>query len=131
MALSFDQLIRELAGYLNTTLDVVRDVYTLNLPLHGRYQEVSATVRPDAEGRQIIDFVSTVGRVDRRTDPWHLLAINTRTLYCRVAVDKEMIFVVASQLLETAQPQEVLLILREVAFIGDQLEAHLFADDTH
>lgn len=132
MPLSLEQLMSQLASYFASPLDVVRDVFTIQVPLPSqRMQYVSATLRADTEGRQIIDFVSTVGQVRGNTDPWHLLTINDKTLFCRVAVVKGMIFVVASQLLETAQPQEVLLILREVALTADQLEAHLIGEDTN
>lgn len=132
MPLSLEQLMRQLAGYFASPLEVVRDIYTVQVPLpNQRTQYVSATVRADTEGRQIIDFVSTVGQVSHRTDPWHLLTINDKTLFCRVAVVKKMIFVVASQLLETAQPQEVLLSLREVALTADQLEAHISGEDNN
>lgn len=122
--------MHDLAAYLRTPLDVVHDVYTLKIPLPaGRAQVVSATLRPDHEGHQLIDFVSTVGNVYRELDPWYLLAMNDKTMFCRVAVVRQIIFVVASQLLETAQPQEVLLMLREVATTADQLEAQLFTRD--
>ncbi|GAC1637400.1 MAG: hypothetical protein NVS4B8_02160 [Herpetosiphon sp.] len=42
-----------------------------------------------------------------------------------------MIFVVASQLLETAQNEEVLLMLREVATVADRLEYELFNKDVN
>jgi hypothetical protein len=40
-----------------------------------------------------------------------------------------MIFVVASQLLATAQPEEVLLMMHEVAHVADELERRLSASD--
>ncbi len=130
MPLPLDQLMHELATYLRTPLDVVRDVYTLTVPLPGtRFQVVSATIRPDHEGHQLIDFVSGVGQVYQGLDPWYLLAMNDKTMFCRVAVVRQMIFVVASQLLDTAQPQEVLIMLREVATTADRLEEQLFARD--
>ncbi|GAC1637404.1 MAG: hypothetical protein NVS4B8_02170 [Herpetosiphon sp.] len=46
MSLSLDTLVRDLAGYLETRLDVSNDVYTLTVPLpQNRHQDVSATVR--------------------------------------------------------------------------------------
>ncbi|GAC1353400.1 MAG: hypothetical protein NVSMB42_08430 [Herpetosiphon sp.] len=132
MSLSLDTLVRDLAGYLETRLDVSNDVYTLTVPLpQNRHQDVSATVRTDHEGHGIIDFVSTVGEIAYSIDPWYLLAQNDRTLFCRVTAVRGMIFVVASQLLETAQNEEVLLMLREVATVADRLEYELFNKDVN
>lgn len=130
MPFSFDQLMRELAAYLKTELSLERDIYSLIVPLpSGRQQEVAATIRSDDAGRQIIDFVSTAGPVAANVDPWSLLQANGQALFSRVTVSRDMIYVIASQLLATAQPEEVLLMLREVAAFADQLEEQFFADD--
>lgn len=122
--------MRELAAYLHTPLSVDRGIYRLIVPLAlGRQQEVSASIRADEQGRDIIAFVSTVGPVSRGVDPWRLLQANGDPLYCRVAVIQGMVAVVGSQLLRTAQPEEVLLILREAAEFADRLERTLFLDD--
>lgn len=115
-ALPFDQLVRELAGFLGTPLGFERGIYRLVVPVPpGRHQEVSASIRPDPEGRPIIAFVSTVGEMRRSIDPWQLLAQNSTPVFCRVAALNGMLVVIASQLLQTAQAEEVLLMLREVA----------------
>ena len=131
MALPFEQLLQELASYLQTELTCERDVYSLIVPLPtGRSQEVGATIRLDANGRDIIDFVSTVGPAGSEVDPWRLLEANGETTFSRITVAREMIFVIASQLLDTAQPEEVLLMLREVAHFADLLESRFFRSDT-
>jgi hypothetical protein len=128
--LPFDRLMRELAAYLGTPLNVDRGIYRLIVPLTlGRQQEVSASIRTDEQGREIIAFVSTVGPASRSVDPWRLLQANGEPLYCRVALLGSMVAVVASQLLRTAQPEEVLLILRESAEFADRLERTLFLHD--
>lgn len=122
--------MRELAQFLGTSLGYERGIYRLIVPLlFGRQQEVSASIRQDDDGRQIIAFASTVGAVRRDLDPWRLLATNATPLYCRIAVLNNMIVVVASQLLHTAQAEEVLLILREIAQFADQLERTMFFGD--
>lgn len=128
--LPFDRLMRELAGFLGTRIGFERGVYRLIVPLPmGRQQEVSASIRSDDEGRQVIVFVSTVGELRRGIDPWHLLQQNAHPLYCRIAVINGMIVVLDCQLLHTAQPEEVLLVLREVAQFADLLERRLFLGD--
>jgi inactivated superfamily I helicase len=103
----------------------------LIVPLHdSRQQEVAATIRTTPDGREVIDFVSTVGHVLPGLDPWQLLEANGQSVFSRVTVSRQLIFVLASQLLATAQPEEVLLILREVATFADQLERKLFHADT-
>ncbi len=128
--LPFDRLMRELAVFLGTPLSFERNIYRLIVPLPlGRQQEVSASIRSDDDGRAIIAFVSTIGDLRRHIDPWSLLKANSTPIYSRVALLGNMIVVIASQLLETAQPEEVLLILREVAQFADQLERKLFISD--
>ncbi len=131
MQFSFDQLMRDVAAYLKTELGFERDIYSLVVPLpSGRQQEVAATIRADRDGREIVDFISTVGQVTAAVDPWYLLEANGQALFSRVTVSRQMIYVIASQLLTTAQPEEVLLMLREVADFSDRLEHVLFQQDT-
>lgn len=128
--LPFDRLMRELAAYLGTPLAFDRGIYRLIVPLPlGRQQEVSASIRDDDDGRPIIAFVSTVGEARRGIEPWNLLRANGSPIYSRVALLGDMIGVIACQLLNTAQPEEVLLILREVAQFADQLERRHFVGD--
>jgi hypothetical protein len=128
--LPFDRLMHELAAFLGTALHFEGGIYRLIVPLPlGRTQEVSASIRDDDEGRPIIVFVSTVGEARRGIEPWSLLQANGTPIYCRVALLGNMIAVIASQLLQTAQPEEVLLILREVAQFADQLERRFFLGD--
>jgi hypothetical protein len=130
MAFPFQQLMQDLAAYLQTPLGLERDVYSLTVPLvSGRRQDVFATIRAGDDGREIIDFVSTVGPVRPGIDPWLLLEMNGRATFTRITVERAMIFVVASQLMETAQPEEVLLMLREVAQVADKLEQDFYQDD--
>lgn len=130
MLLPLDRLMRELAQFLGTQLHYERGIYRVLVPLKfNRQQEVSASVRTDDDGRQIIAFVSTVGQVRRNLDPWRLLQLNGNPVYSRVAVVNGTIVVIACQLLHTAQPEEVLLILREVAQFADQLERQFFVGD--
>ncbi len=122
--------MRELAAFLGTRLSVERGIYRLSVPLPmGRHQEVSASIRLDEDGGQIIAFVSTVGEARRTVDAWSLLRSNGNYIYCRVALLGSMVAVIASQLLQTAQPEEVLLMLREVAQAADQLERQMFLAD--
>ena len=130
--LPLDRLMRELASFLGTGLDYERGIYRLSVPLPmGRRQEVSASIRHDDDGRQIIAFVSTVGEARRSIDAWRLLQGNGHYVYCRVALLGTMVAVVACQLLHTAQPEEVLLMLREVAQTADQLERKMFVGDQY
>jgi hypothetical protein len=62
-------------------------------------------------------------------DAWNLLETNGRATFTRITVERGIIFVVATQLLATAQPEEVLLMLREVAQVADQLEHEFFQKD--
>lgn len=128
--LPLDRLMRELAAFLGTSLGYERGIYRLYVPLPmGRRQEVSASIRQDEEGRPIIAFVSTVGAVHRGLDAWRLLQANGNYIYCRIALLGNMVAVIACQLQYTAQAEEVLLILREVAQVADQLERKLFVSD--
>jgi|GEM_PF-1648784 len=128
--LPLDRLMRELASFLGTSLGYERGIYRLTVPLHfGRQQEVSASIRYDDDGRQIIAFVSTVGQLKRGIDPWALLKANGTPIYSRVALLGSTIAVISSQLLHTAQAEEVLLIIREVAQFADQLERSTFLSD--
>lgn len=129
MPLPLDQLLGDVAAYLKTELQVEHDVYTLVVPLvEGRTQEVCATIRRDRHEREVVDIVSTVGSA-QSVDPWMLLETNGETLFSRITVARQIIFVVASQLLATAQPEEVLLMMHEVAHIADDLERRLSSSD--
>ena len=57
------------------------------------------------------------------------LETNGKTLFSRITVAHQIIFVVASQLLATAQPEEVLLMMHEVAYVADDLERQLSTSD--
>ncbi|WP_152541248.1 hypothetical protein [Kallotenue papyrolyticum] len=128
--LPLDRLMRELAAYLGTPLRYEGSIYRLIVPLAGgRQQEVSAAVRADDEGRPIIAFVSTIGAASGSIDAWRLLQVNGEPIYSRIALLGNMLAVIACQLLHTAQPEEVLLILREVAVFADRLERALFLGD--
>jgi len=128
--LSIEELMRDLAAYLQTELGYENEVYSLVVPLtNGRHQEVGATIRLGDDGRQILDFVSAVGPVHSGLDPWHLLQLNGQASFSRITVARQMIFVVASQLLATAQAEEVLVMLREVANFADTLERQFFQTD--
>lgn len=129
MSLPLDQLLGDVAAYLKTDLQVEHELYTLVVPLPGgRTQEVCATIRRDQQEREIVDIVSTVGSA-QGVDPWLLLETNGETLFSRITVAHQIIFVVASQLLATAQPEEVLLMMHEVAHIADDLERQLSSVD--
>lgn len=129
MSLPLDQLIGDVATYLKTQLHVENEIYTLVVPLpEGRTQEVCATIRRDQQEREIVDVVSTVGSA-QGVDPWLLLETNGETLFSRITVAHQIIFVVASQLFATAQPEEVLLMMHEVAHVADDLERQLSTSD--
>lgn len=122
--------MRELAAYLGTPISFERGIYRLIVPLlAGRQQEVSASIRNDDDGRPIIVFVSTIGEARRGIEPWSLLRANSEPIYCRAALLGNMLAVIACQLLHTAQAEEVLLILREVAQFADRLERQLYSGD--
>lgn len=130
MTLALEHLMQDVAAYLHTELRVERDLYSLLVPLPGgRRQEVCATIREDVRQREIIDMVSTVGPA-HRANPWDLLQLNGELILARITVARGMIFVVASQLLASAQPEEVLVMLHEVASRADELERRLSASDT-
>jgi hypothetical protein len=130
MSFPFEQLMQDLAAYLQTPLGLERGVYSLTVPLtDGRHQDVFATIRRTDDGRDVIDFVSTVGPVRPGIDAWNLLETNGRATFTRITVERGIIFVVATQLLATAQPEEVLLMLREVAQVADLLEHDFFQKD--
>jgi hypothetical protein len=102
MSLAFDQLMAELAAYLQTDLGFEHDVYSLVVPIAGgRHQEIAATIRKDRDGRELIDFVSTVGQVHGGIDPWALLQANAQSCFSRVTIARQVIYVLASQLLAT------------------------------
>ncbi len=130
MSFPFDQLMRDVAAYLQTELRFENDIYSLIVPLpSGRKQEVAATIRSDDTGREIIDFISTVGPATSAIDPWRLLQANGQTLFSRITLSRQIIYVIASQLLATAQPEEVLLMMRETAAFADRLEGEFFHGD--
>ncbi len=130
--LPLEQLMHELSAYLQTPLVQERDIYRVLVPVPlGRQQEVSISVRDDDDGRPVIAFASTVGMARPGVDCWRLLRANASSTYGRVALIGDMVVVVASQLVHTAQAEEVLVILREVAHFADQLERELFLFDQY
>jgi hypothetical protein len=86
----------------------------------GRSQVVEITFGADPEGRPMAYFSSGVTTVDNVADPWYLLGLNTQMAYGAMAVRGREVVVVETQLVGSADYDEL---QRAIFFVGK------FADD--
>ena len=86
----------------------------------GRTQVVEITFGADPEGRPMAYLWSGATTVDNVADPWYLLGLNTQMAYGAMAVRGREVVVVETQLVSTADYDEL---QRAIYFVGK------FADD--
>ncbi len=125
-------VMQDIADYFGTVYQVRQGDHEIEIPFSdGRSQLVSATIGKDLEGRDTVLFFTTVGDFSSELNLKSLMEENIKPLYARIAIFNDKVVVVAGQLLETAQLEEVITIVQEVANFGDYLEAGLFGRDRY
>ena len=103
--------------------------YTLEVPLPGgRKQKVSIRVRDDAYQNPQMQLLSFVCRASQ-CDPKVLLEKNIELSYGALGIERELVYMVDTLLIESADPEEIISSIRHMAEIADDLEKELTGHD--
>lgn len=110
------------------------NVYSITIPLDdSRSQEVYGLLvegHPAADGEQVVLFMSAVGNLDPRINLSDLLRENYGPIYSKVCLyGEDAIMVAASTILESADVNEVVVMIEEIASFADYLEDKYFGVD--
>jgi len=127
-------LLQQVASYQNWPIvhDQQTGGYKLEIPTeYGRSQVVNVTGGQDPEGRMLVFIWSVVCATSAIGDPYYLLRLNASMPYGALAVQDPNVILVETQLIETADAEEV---MRAVYFVGkqaDELEKQVHGNVDH
>ena len=127
-------LLQQVASYQNWPIvhDQQTGGYKLEIPTeYGRSQVVNVTGGQAPEGRMLVFIWSVVCDVSAIGDPYYLLRLNASMPYGALAVQDPNVILVETQLIETADAEEV---MRAVYFVGkqaDELEKQVHGNVDH
>ena len=127
-------LLQQVASYQNWAIvhDPQTGGYKLEIATeYGRSQVVNVTGGQDPEGRALVYIWSVVCDVSAIGDPYYLLRLNASMPYGALAVQDPNVILVETQLIETADAEEV---MRAVYFVGkqaDELEKQVHGNVDH
>lgn len=118
----FDNLIQQLSMHNGWGMAPRPDGgYRLELPTdYGRTQVVEVTGGSDPDGRPMAFIWSVITDTHHVHDPYYLLRLNSELPYGAIAVSDPHVILMETQLIETADHEEV---ARAVFYVGK------FADD--
>jgi hypothetical protein len=104
--------------------------YRLEIPTeYGRSQVVNITGGDDPDGRPLAWIWSKVTDIANVGDPWYLLGLNAQLAYGALAVRDRDVIVVETQLLGTADYEELRRAIFYVAKYADDLEKQVHGND--
>jgi len=127
--MDIDSLLQQVASYQNWP--IVHDPQTNGYKLevgteYGRTQVVQVSGGQDPEGRMLLFIWSAICDVSAIGDPYYLLRLNADMPYGALAVRDPYVILVETQLIETADPEEI---RRAVYYVGkqaDELEKQVY-----
>jgi len=94
-----------------------------------RTQVVECTMGQDPDGRYMAYIWSRVAQVNMIQDPWYLLQLNANFAYGGLAVRGHDVLLMETQLLETADAEEIMRAVYYVAKFADELEKQIIGYD--
>lgn len=89
---------------------------------YGRSQVVEVIQGNDPDGHALVYFWTVVVSVQEVGDPWYLLGLNAEIPYGGLAVRGNDVILMESQLMQTADTEEVMRAIFYVAKYSDQFE---------
>ncbi|MBU0552164.1 YbjN domain-containing protein [Myxococcota bacterium] len=89
---------------------------------YGRSQVVEVIQGRDPDGRPLVYYWTVVVSVQEVGDPWFLLGLNADLPYGALAVRGNEVILIESQLMETADAEEVMRGIFYVGKYADQFE---------
>ena len=95
---------------------------------HGRSQIVDISQGADPDGRPMAFIWSPVCETHHVSDPWYLLGLNIELAYGAIALRDQMVIVMETQLIESADAEEVMRAIYYVAKYADQLEQQVYGN---
>ena len=121
--MSIEQQIEQVASSNGWAITNSAQGYRMEIPTEpGRSQVVEINGGSDPDGRAIVRIWSKVTDIDNVGDPWYLLGLNTELAYGALALKDRDIIVTETQLLDTADYEELRRAIYYVAKYADDLE---------
>lgn len=122
--LHFESLVQQLSMQNGWPMAMRPDGgYRMELPTeYGRTQVVEITGGHDPDGRPLAYIWSVITDTSRMQDPYQLLRINADLPYGAVALSDPHVILIETQLMESADPDEVARAIFYVGKYADELE---------
>ena len=121
--MSIETLIQQVTSSNGWAIAHSAQGYRIEVPTEpGRSQVVEITGGNDPDGRALAWIWSKVTDVSNVSDPWYLLGLNTELAYGALAVRDRAVIITETQLLDTADYEELQRAIFYVAKYADDLE---------
>ena len=121
--MSIEQQIEQVARSNGWAIANSAQGYRMEIPTEsGRSQVVEIDGGSDPDGQALVRIWSKVTDIDNVGDPWYLLGLNAELAYGALALKDRDIIVTETQLLGTADYEELRRAIYYVAKYADDLE---------
>ncbi|MCB9536245.1 MAG: hypothetical protein H6704_08265 [Myxococcales bacterium] len=121
--MDFGSFLQQVCSYQGWAWTHAQGGYRVEVPTeHGRSQVVQITQGHDPDGRYLAYIWSVVCEASYIGDPYYLLRLNADLPYGALALRDPHVILVETQLMQTADPEEVMRSVFYVAKYADDLE---------
>lgn len=122
-------LLQQVSTYQGWPMTQSQDGIRYEIPTeYGRTQIVEVTQGGDPDGRPMAFIWSPVCETSHVSDPWYLLGLNAELAYGALALQNNMIIIMETQLIESADAEELMRAVFYVAKYADQLEQQIYGN---
>lgn len=130
--MDFQYLLQQVSAYNNWPLVFTGQSARMEVPTnYGRSQVVECSIGQDYQGNPLVMFWSNIAQTAQIRDPWYLLQLNANMNYGSLAIRGTQLFMMATQLLQTADSNTVMRIISYLALQADTLEQQLVGTDNN
>ena len=126
--MDFTTLLQQVCSYQGWAWAHAEDGgYRVEVPTeYGRSQVVQLSPGQDPDGRPMAIIWSVICQTSEIGDPYYLLRLNCDLSYGALAVRDPEVLMIETQLIETADPEEVMRAVFYVARDADRLEQQVY-----
>ena len=125
--MDFYSLLQQVASYQGWPMAQSTNGIRYEIPTeYGRTQVVEVSQGADPDGRPMAFIVSSVCETTQVADPWYLLGLNAELAYGALALHNNQVVIIETQLIQTADAEEVMRAVYYVAKYADQLEQQVY-----